>query len=109
GFGSSAGLLFAPLMKARGALSTRTSGGMARRKGSGSDDEGPHGSEAADVPDVAEIGAAEADDGPSFFSDAEMAPAGKPAESGYVVLARKYRPETFNDLIGQEAMVTTLR
>ena len=77
---------------------------MARRKGSGSDDEGPHGSEAADVPDAAEI-----DDGPSFFSDAEMAPAGKPAEGGYVVLARKYRPETFNDLIGQEAMVTTLR
>ncbi|MGI9523287.1 MAG: DNA polymerase III subunit gamma/tau [Hyphomicrobiaceae bacterium] len=27
----------------------------------------------------------------------------------YVVLARKYRPETFEDLIGQDAMVTTLR
>ncbi|HUS96230.1 MAG TPA: DNA polymerase III subunit gamma/tau [Hyphomicrobiaceae bacterium] len=27
----------------------------------------------------------------------------------YVVLARKYRPESFKDLIGQEAMVTTLR
>jgi len=27
----------------------------------------------------------------------------------YVVLARKYRPATFADLIGQEAMVTTLR
>jgi DNA polymerase III subunit gamma/tau len=27
----------------------------------------------------------------------------------YVVLARKYRPETFTDLIGQEAMVTTLK
>jgi DNA polymerase-3 subunit gamma/tau len=27
----------------------------------------------------------------------------------YVVLARKYRPETFADLIGQEAMVTTLK
>jgi DNA polymerase-3 subunit gamma/tau len=27
----------------------------------------------------------------------------------YVVLARKYRPSTFADLIGQEAMVTTLR
>jgi DNA polymerase-3 subunit gamma/tau len=26
----------------------------------------------------------------------------------YVVLARKYRPQTFDDLIGQEAMVTTL-
>jgi len=27
----------------------------------------------------------------------------------YVVLARKYRPQTFDDLIGQEAMVKTLR
>ncbi len=27
----------------------------------------------------------------------------------YVVLARKYRPATFDDLIGQSAMVTTLR
>lgn len=27
----------------------------------------------------------------------------------YVVLARKYRPQTFEDLIGQEAMVKTLR
>jgi DNA polymerase-3 subunit gamma/tau len=32
-------------------------------------------------------------------------PQGQP----YVVLARKYRPQTFDDLIGQEAMVTTLR
>jgi DNA polymerase III subunit gamma/tau len=27
----------------------------------------------------------------------------------YVVLARKYRPTTFAELVGQEAMVTTLR
>ena len=27
----------------------------------------------------------------------------------YVVLARKYRPQTFDDLVGQEAMVQTLR
>ena len=27
---------------------------------------------------------------------------------GYRVLARKYRPSTFDDLIGQEAMVRTL-
>ena len=27
----------------------------------------------------------------------------------YVVLARKYRPQTFDDLIGQETMVQTLR
>jgi DNA polymerase III subunit gamma/tau len=31
------------------------------------------------------------------------------AQQPYVVLARKYRPQTFDDLIGQEAMVKTLR
>jgi DNA polymerase III subunit gamma/tau len=30
-------------------------------------------------------------------------------ETGYRVLARKYRPETFADLVGQDAMVRTLR
>ena len=39
-------------------------------------------------------------------------PSGEAAKSAeakpYVVLARKYRPETFTDLIGQEAMVKTL-
>lgn len=30
-------------------------------------------------------------------------------ESSYQVLARKYRPETFADMVGQEAMVRTLR
>ncbi|MDX2287381.1 MAG: DNA polymerase III subunit gamma/tau [Hyphomicrobiaceae bacterium] len=40
----------------------------------------------------------------SFFSDAEV---GTPKP--YVVLARKYRPQSFDDLIGQEAMVATLR
>ncbi len=43
-------------------------------------------------------------DGPGLFGDA--APV---AEKPYVVLARKYRPQSFPDLIGQEAMVTTLR
>jgi DNA polymerase III subunit gamma/tau len=32
----------------------------------------------------------------------------EPQESGYRVLARKYRPNTFGELIGQEAMVRTL-
>ena len=32
-----------------------------------------------------------------------------PEVAGYRVLARKYRPQTFADLIGQEAMVRTLR
>src|SRR5690349_17738948 len=32
-----------------------------------------------------------------------------PMTAPYVVLARKYRPATFGELVGQEAMVTTLR
>lgn len=40
----------------------------------------------------------------SMFSDSETG-AAKP----YVVLARKYRPASFEDLIGQAAMVTTLK
>ena len=31
------------------------------------------------------------------------------AKTGYQVLARKYRPATFEDLIGQDAMVRTLK
>ena len=34
---------------------------------------------------------------------------GQSVTKPYVVLARKYRPETFEQLIGQEAMVTTLK
>ncbi len=41
----------------------------------------------------------------SMFSDAET---GAQVSSGYQVLARKYRPRRFEDLIGQEAMVRTL-
>lgn len=41
---------------------------------------------------------------------AKPAPAAPPEDDGaaYQVLARKYRPRTFEDLIGQEAMVRTL-
>ena len=39
-------------------------------------------------------------DSSSLFGDDPAAP--------YVVLARKYRPKTFADLIGQEAMVRTI-
>jgi DNA polymerase-3 subunit gamma/tau len=39
------------------------------------------------------------------YGSAQVAGAGK----AYVVLARKYRPQTFDDLIGQAAMVKTLR
>jgi len=41
-----------------------------------------------------------------LLGDIKPAPA---ASAPYVVLARKYRPETFAQLIGQEAMVTTLK
>jgi DNA polymerase-3 subunit gamma/tau len=40
--------------------------------------------------------------GPGLFGDA------LPAPGGYLVLARKYRPQRFEDLIGQEAMVRTI-
>ena len=42
----------------------------------------------------------------SMFSDEETGPQ---EDGAYQVLARKYRPRRFEDLIGQEAMVRTLR
>ena len=45
------------------------------------------------------------DTGSSLFGDLPSAPE---TGSAYRVLARKYRPQTFADLIGQEAMVRTL-
>jgi len=49
-------------------------------------------------------------DGPGLFGDAlpTQAPPPEPAPA-YRVLARKYRPTRFDDLIGQEAMVRILR
>ncbi|HEY1928887.1 MAG TPA: DNA polymerase III subunit gamma/tau [Caulobacteraceae bacterium] len=38
----------------------------------------------------------------------EAAPAAASAPAAYTVIARKYRPKTFDDLIGQEGMVRTL-
>ncbi len=46
-------------------------------------------------------------EGPGLFGDAPPAPAAQAV--AYRVLARKYRPTRFDDLIGQEAMVRTLR
>ncbi len=37
------------------------------------------------------------------------APAPTPESAAYTVIARKYRPKSFDDLIGQEAMVRTLK
>ncbi len=49
-------------------------------------------------------------DGPGLFGDALPVAAPEPVHTTpYRVLARKYRPTTFDDLIGQEAMVRTLR
>lgn len=45
-------------------------------------------------------------DEPGLPGFAPAAP--QPAKGGYRVLARKYRPRTFDDLIGQDAMVRTL-
>ena len=45
-------------------------------------------------------------DGPGLFGDAPPAP---PKATPYRVLARKYRPTHFGDLIGQDVMVRTLR
>ena len=52
-------------------------------------------------------------EGPGLFGDAPPAPASQAAAPGaaspYRVLARKYRPTTFDDMIGQEALVRILR
>src|SRR3978361_1237198 len=49
-------------------------------------------------------------DGPGLFGDALPVALPEPVHATpYRVLARKYRPTTFDDLIGQEAMVRTLR
>jgi DNA polymerase-3 subunit gamma/tau len=45
----------------------------------------------------------------SDASDSVAGAGGTEPAKPYVVLARKYRPATFDDLIGQSAMVTTLR
>src|SRR5436190_21730522 len=54
-------------------------------------------------PDTADIFGAPAAPEPAPLP----APAAEPGPA-YTVLARKYRPRTFEDLIGQEAMVRTL-
>src|SRR4051812_33707695 len=48
---------------------------------------------------------------PDMFGGPPPAPPTAPAEesAAYTVIARKYRPRTFDDLYGQEAMVRTLR
>ncbi len=47
--------------------------------------------------------------GDAAAQDALPRPASAAAARGYLVLARKYRPATFGDLIGQDTMVATLK
>ncbi len=54
-----------------------------------------------DAPSAPNYPAATRESGAEFMSET--------TESGYQVLARKYRPETFADLVGQDAMVRTLK
>ena len=56
--------------------------------------------------DASPLGGASAADGPSLFGDASPEPV---QAAPYRVLARKYRPTRFDDLIGQQAMVRILR
>ncbi|MCW8085217.1 DNA polymerase III subunit gamma/tau [Sabulicella glaciei] len=48
-------------------------------------------------------------DGPGLFGDAPGAPPTAIPAAPYRVLARKYRPQALDDLIGQEALVRVLR
>ncbi|MEL6374773.1 MAG: DNA polymerase III subunit gamma/tau [Pseudomonadota bacterium] len=62
------------------------------------------------TPDKAEpVAAASSGDGRASRGPDASSDQAHGADQGYVVLARKYRPRTFDDLIGQQAMVTTLR
>ena len=48
------------------------------------------------------------DESPGLGLDLPEEPTKPSAGSPYRVLARKYRPQTFSELIGQDAMVKTL-
>jgi len=45
----------------------------------------------------------------ALFLESEMSPPAVAGKTPYLVLARKYRPSSFSTLIGQDAMVQTLR
>jgi len=45
----------------------------------------------------------------ALFPESEISPPAPAAAAPYLVLARKYRPSSFSTLIGQDAMVQTLR
>jgi DNA polymerase-3 subunit gamma/tau len=62
-----------------------------------------------DAPDGALYEPPPPPDGPGLFGDALPVVAAPVQTAAYRVLARKYRPTTFDDLIGQESMVRILR
>src|ERR1700759_2858673 len=63
-----------------------------------------------DEPAVSDDDAPPVPEGPGLFGDTLPTEAPAPVHAtSYRVLARKYRPTHFDDLIGQEAMVRTLR
>ncbi|HEY0599419.1 MAG TPA: DNA polymerase III subunit gamma/tau, partial [Brevundimonas sp.] len=69
--------------------------------------------EAASAPEPAPVAETPAPKAPKKTPAADDGPAADAPGTGsdgeaYTVLARKYRPRTFEDLIGQEAMVRTL-
>src|SRR5262245_60264699 len=59
----------------------------------------------SDTPPAAELLTSGSVAGPSAAAPGQTSPM---ADGGYRVLARKYRPATFDDLIGQDAMVRTI-
>ena len=59
-------------------------------------------------PDTDDMFGAPATPGPAVEPPAALAPVSVQPGAAYQVLARKYRPRLFEDLIGQEAMVRTL-
>jgi DNA polymerase-3 subunit gamma/tau len=67
----------------------------------------------SDIVDQGPPGEAPPEDGGLLAGDPALeqgaAPDPGPTDAPYRVLARKYRPQTFQDLIGQEPMVQTLR
>src|SRR5262245_33479186 len=59
----------------------------------------------SDTPPAAELLTSGSVAGPSAAASGQTSPL---SDGGYRVLARKYRPATFDDLIGQDAMVRTI-
>jgi DNA polymerase-3 subunit gamma/tau len=73
--------------------------------------EGPglFGDASATPPPPPAPGLAPADSVAAETGTPSVIPSGTPSGTPYRVLARKYRPQSFGDLIGQEALVRTLR